>query len=42
VVDGRIKHFSNARLVNIEGAGHWVHHDQLQAFMGAGEGFLGA
>ena len=40
VLDGRIKHFSNARLVNIEGAGHWAHHDQLEAFMEAVEGFL--
>ncbi len=41
VKDGRIGHFGNARLVNIEGAGHWVHHDQLEVFMGAVEGFLG-
>lgn len=32
-VDGRIKHFRNARLANIENAGHWSHHDQLDAFM---------
>lgn len=38
--DGRIKHFQNARLVNFEGAGHWVHHDQLEAFMAEVEGFL--
>ena len=41
VKDGRIKHFSNARLVNVAGAGHWVHHDQLEVFMAAVEGFLG-
>ncbi|MDP1875317.1 alpha/beta fold hydrolase [Phenylobacterium sp.] len=38
--DGRIKHFQNAHLVNFEGAGHWVHHDQLEAFMAEVEGFL--
>ena len=41
VKDGRIQHFKNARLVNVEGAGHWVHHDQLEVFMGAVDGFLG-
>ena len=40
VVDGRIRHFRNARLVNFEGAGHWVHHDRLDAFMEAVEAFL--
>jgi pimeloyl-ACP methyl ester carboxylesterase len=40
VIDGRIKHFRDARLVNIEGAGHWVHHDQLEAFMRAADNFL--
>jgi pimeloyl-ACP methyl ester carboxylesterase len=40
VADGRIQHFKNARLVNFEGAGHWVHHDQLDAFMAEAETFL--
>jgi pimeloyl-ACP methyl ester carboxylesterase len=40
VADGRIKHFQNARLVNFEGAGHWVHHDRLDAFMRETEAFL--
>ena len=40
VVDGRIQHFQNARLVNFEGAGHWVHHDQLDPFMGEAEAVL--
>jgi pimeloyl-ACP methyl ester carboxylesterase len=40
VLDGRIQHFQNARLVNFEGAGHWVHHDQLDAFMAEVERFL--
>ena len=40
VADGRIRHFKNARLVNIEGAGHWSHHDQLDVFMKHVEDFL--
>ena len=40
VKDGRIENFRNARLVNFEGAGHWVHHDQLDAFMAETEAFL--
>jgi pimeloyl-ACP methyl ester carboxylesterase len=31
--DGRAAHFNHARVVSIEGAGHWVHHDRLDAFM---------
>ena len=38
--DGRIKHFRDARLVNIEGAGHWSHHDRFEVFMAAVEKFL--
>jgi pimeloyl-ACP methyl ester carboxylesterase len=40
-VDGRIKHFKNARLANIERAGHWSHHDRLDMFMEHVERFLG-
>ncbi|MFC3069096.1 alpha/beta fold hydrolase [Phenylobacterium soli] len=40
VIDGRIRHFANARLVNFENAGHWVHHDQLEGFMAELEAFL--
>jgi pimeloyl-ACP methyl ester carboxylesterase len=40
VADGRIKHFKNAQLANIEKAGHWSHHDQLDVFMGHVNGFL--
>ncbi|MBV9995022.1 MAG: alpha/beta hydrolase [Caulobacteraceae bacterium] len=40
VVDGRIQHFQNARRVNFEGAGHWVHHDKLDEFMREAEAFL--
>jgi pimeloyl-ACP methyl ester carboxylesterase len=42
VADGRIEHFRNARLANIEGAGHWVHHDRLDAFMSQVDAFLAA
>ncbi|MEQ9638950.1 MAG: alpha/beta hydrolase [Alphaproteobacteria bacterium] len=31
--DGRIAHFQNARVVEYERAGHWVHHDRLDDFM---------
>jgi pimeloyl-ACP methyl ester carboxylesterase len=40
VMDGRIKHFRNARLVNIQGAGHWSHHDRFGVFMDKVEEFL--
>lgn len=38
--DGRAKHFRNARVALIEKAGHWVHHDQFEAFMREVKGFL--
>ncbi|MDE1172082.1 MAG: alpha/beta hydrolase [Parvibaculaceae bacterium] len=38
--DGRAKYFRNARTVNIEGAGHWVHHDKLGEFLALTRGFL--
>ncbi len=38
--DGRIEHFKTARAVNVEDAGHWVHHDQLEEFLGLVEPFL--
>ena len=31
--DGRAAHFRHAQVVNVEGAGHWVHHDQLDVFL---------
>ena len=40
--DGRAKHFKNARVANIEGAGHWVHHDQLDVFLDVVRKFLAA
>jgi len=34
LTDGRIRHFGqNANVVEIENAGHWVHHDQFDRFM---------
>jgi pimeloyl-ACP methyl ester carboxylesterase len=39
--DGRLQHFRNARVVSLENAGHWVHHDQLPGFLAAVTEFLG-
>jgi len=41
VEDGRARHFKNAKVVNVEGAGHWVQHDKLDEFLGLLDGFLG-
>ncbi|MBO0709642.1 MAG: alpha/beta hydrolase [Acetobacteraceae bacterium] len=38
--DRRIKHFSTARVISIEGAGHWVHHDKLEDFLAELRAFL--
>jgi pimeloyl-ACP methyl ester carboxylesterase len=38
--DGRIKHFSTARVVEFENAGHWLHHDQFDRFMAEIRAFL--
>jgi pimeloyl-ACP methyl ester carboxylesterase len=40
VADGRIAAFQDARLRNFEGAGHWVHHDRLEEFLGVVRAFL--
>lgn len=40
VVDGRASHFSDARVENVEQAGHWVHHDQLEVFLRLTRAFL--
>jgi len=40
VADGRIAVFRDASLVNVEGAGHWVHHDRLDVFMENVDAFL--
>jgi pimeloyl-ACP methyl ester carboxylesterase len=31
--DGRLMHFRNARAESFDKAGHWVHHDRLDAFI---------
>ncbi len=38
--DGRAKHFKNAEVAVIDGAGHWVHHDQRDAFLTLIRGFI--
>jgi pimeloyl-ACP methyl ester carboxylesterase len=38
--DGRAANFSDVRVLNVERAGHWVHHDQLEVFLEALERFL--
>jgi pimeloyl-ACP methyl ester carboxylesterase len=38
--DGRAHHFKNARVVSFEKAGHWVHHDRLDAFIDTVREFL--
>ena len=38
--DGRAAHLPNAKIAMIEGAGHWVHHDQPEAFLAALRSFL--
>jgi pimeloyl-ACP methyl ester carboxylesterase len=40
--DGRASHFKNARVVNVEKAGHWVHHDRLGEFLRVTREFLGS
>lgn len=38
--DGRAAHIAKARVLEISRAGHWVHHDQLDAFVAATRAFL--
>lgn len=38
--DGRLAHFQDARVVHVERAGHWVHHDQLAVFLRETRAFL--
>ena len=40
VDDGRITHFTNARVITFEDAGHWLHHDQFDRFTAELRGFL--
>jgi pimeloyl-ACP methyl ester carboxylesterase len=38
--DGRIRHFAHGKVVSFDGAGHWVHHDRLDAFLAELRAFL--
>lgn len=38
--DGRIVHFRTARVIEYQQAGHWLHHDQLDRFLGDTKAFL--
>ena len=38
--DGRAKNIKNVEVANIEKAGHWVHHDQLDEFISIVRGFF--
>jgi pimeloyl-ACP methyl ester carboxylesterase len=38
--DGRQAYFRNAGVLAVEGAGHWVHHDRLEFFLGEVRRFL--
>jgi pimeloyl-ACP methyl ester carboxylesterase len=38
--DGRASHFHAAKIIDMSGAGHWVHHDRLQEFVTLVEDFL--
>jgi pimeloyl-ACP methyl ester carboxylesterase len=38
--DGRARVFQDVRVVELEGAGHWAHHDKLAEFLGVVRGFL--
>jgi pimeloyl-ACP methyl ester carboxylesterase len=39
-LDGRDAPFRDVRVANIEGAGHWAHHDRFDEFMRVVRGFL--
>ena len=38
--DGRIRHFSNAKVSLFDRAGHWLHHDRFDRFLAELEAFL--
>ena len=40
--DERVEPFRNARVVGVDGAGHWVHHDRLDVFLRLVRDFLDA
>jgi pimeloyl-ACP methyl ester carboxylesterase len=42
VEDGRARAFRHARVVGIDGAGHWLHHDRLDDFLAVVREFLGS
>ncbi len=41
VIDGRAEAFRKYEFHNVEGAGHWVHHDRLGVFLGHVRRFFG-
>jgi pimeloyl-ACP methyl ester carboxylesterase len=42
VEDGRAQFFRKVRVVGLEGAGHWLHHDRLDEFLRIAREFLGS
>ena len=38
--DGRMGYFKDGRVAEFERAGHWVHHDRLEAFLETVRAFL--
>jgi pimeloyl-ACP methyl ester carboxylesterase len=40
LIDGRVQYFRQGRVVVVDEAGHWVHHDQLAGFLDLVRGFL--
>jgi pimeloyl-ACP methyl ester carboxylesterase len=38
--DGRLRYFRNAKVIEFENAGHWLHHDQFDRFMATLDDFL--
>ncbi len=39
-LDGRMENFRDARVIEFENAGHWLHHDQFDRFMAEIKAFL--
>ena len=40
--DGRARWFGHVSVIGVDGAGHWLHHDRLDAFLGIVREFLGS
>jgi pimeloyl-ACP methyl ester carboxylesterase len=38
--DGRLEYFHDARVIEYENAGHWLHHDQFDRFVSDVKAFL--